>query len=65
MKFSTYLENITGVSIYPIISLLMFVVFFVLVTLWMYSIDNKEIERIEKLPLDDQNKKITYWMYDN
>ena len=54
MKFSTYLEQITGVSIYPIISHLMFVVFFVIVTYWMYSIDGKEIERIEKLPLDDK-----------
>jgi len=53
MKFSTYLEQITGVSIYPIISLVMFVVFFVLVTLWIYSIDKSEIKRIENFPLDD------------
>ncbi len=54
MKFSTYLEQITGVSIYPLISLVLFVVFFVLVTFWMYSIDKNEIERIERLPLDDK-----------
>jgi cytochrome c oxidase cbb3-type subunit 3 len=53
MKFSTYLEKITGVGIYPVISLLLFVAFFVLVTVWVYSIDKKEIERIENLPLDD------------
>lgn len=52
MKFSTYLTQITGVSIYPIISLVLFVVFFVIVTLWIYSIDKNEIKRIEKLPLD-------------
>lgn len=52
MKFSTYLEKIVGVSIYPVVSLIMFVVFFALVTLWIFSIDKKEIERIEKLPLD-------------
>lgn len=54
MKFSTYLEQIMGVSIYPVISLVMFVVFFILVTLWIYSIDSKEIEKIEQIPLDDQ-----------
>lgn len=43
-----------GVSIYPVISLVMFVVFFILVTLWIYSIDSKEIEKIEQIPLDDQ-----------
>jgi len=53
MKFSTYLEQITGVSIYPIFSLLLFVVFFVLVTYWVYSIDKNEIKRIENFPLDD------------
>lgn len=53
MKFSTYLEQITGVSLYPIISLLLFVIFFVLVTYWVYSIDKNEIERIERIPLDD------------
>lgn len=52
MKFSTYLTQITGVSIYPIISLVLFVVFFVIVTLWIYSIDKNEIKRIENLPLD-------------
>ncbi len=56
MKFSTYLEKIAGVSIYPVISLLMFVVFFALVTYWMYSIDKNEISRIENLPLDEPNK---------
>ncbi|MDZ4682626.1 MAG: hypothetical protein SH848_05745 [Saprospiraceae bacterium] len=53
MKFSTYLEQITGVSLYPIISLLLFVIFFVLVTYWVYSIDKNEIKRIERIPLDD------------
>ncbi len=53
MKFSTYLEQITGVTIYPIFSLLLFVIFFVLVTYWVYSIDKNEIKRIENFPLDD------------
>ncbi len=52
MKFSTYLVKITGISVYPLVSLILFVTFFILVTLWIFSIDKKEIERIEKLPLD-------------
>jgi cytochrome c oxidase cbb3-type subunit 3 len=54
MKFSTYLEKIAGVSIYPVVSLVMFVAFFAIVTFWIYSIDKNEIERIENLPLDDK-----------
>jgi cbb3-type cytochrome oxidase subunit 3 len=54
MKFSYYLEQISGVSIYPVISLVLFVTFFILVTLWIYSIDKDEIRRIENIPLEDK-----------
>jgi hypothetical protein len=53
MKFTTYLENIADVSIYPIISLLMFVSFFVIVTLWVIKSDKKTIEHMENLPLEN------------
>jgi cytochrome c oxidase cbb3-type subunit 3 len=53
MKLSTYLEQIAGVGIYPVISLIMFFTFFVLVTIWIYRIDKKEIEHVENLPLND------------
>jgi cytochrome c oxidase cbb3-type subunit 3 len=56
MKFSTYLVKIAGVSIYPLISLVIFVVFFLLVLYWMYSLDKNEIKRIENLPFDDHKK---------
>jgi cytochrome c oxidase cbb3-type subunit III len=53
MKFSTYLEQIMGVSIFPIISLVLFVAFFTGVIIWIYSIDTKEIEHMENLPLNN------------
>lgn len=53
MKFSNYLEQITGVSIYPVISLVVFVAFFAGVIIWIYSIDKKEIEHMENLPFND------------
>jgi cytochrome c oxidase cbb3-type subunit 3 len=53
MKFSSYLEQIAGVGIYPVISLLLFVAFFTGVMIWIYSIDKKEIEHMENLPLQD------------
>lgn len=53
MKFSSYLEQIAGVSIYPIVSLVLFVAFFTGVMIWIYSIDEKEIEHLENLPLKD------------
>lgn len=53
MKFTHYLEKITGVSVYPIVSLLLFVTFFIIVTLWVLRTDKKTIEHIENLPLDN------------
>jgi preprotein translocase subunit YajC len=52
MKFSYYLEKITGVSVYPIVSLVLFVSFFLLVTFWVMRTDKKTVERMENLPLD-------------
>lgn len=51
MKFTNYLEKIAGVSIYPIISLVLFVTFFTLVSIWIFKMDKKELERVERLPL--------------
>lgn len=52
MKFGTYLETIAGISVYPLISLITFVLFFLLVTWWMYSLDADEIKKIENLPFE-------------
>lgn len=51
MKFSHYLEKITGVSVYPIISLTLFITFFVLVTILIFKMDKHELEHAEQLPL--------------
>jgi cytochrome c oxidase cbb3-type subunit III len=54
MKFANYLEQIAGVGIYPVISLVLFVSFFVLVNIWIFSISKQEIKHLENLPLDDK-----------
>lgn len=55
MKFIHYLEKISGVSIYPLTSLLIFFVFFI-VLLWFVMGTKKEyLREIEQLPLDNNN----------
>lgn len=46
------LENIEGVEIYPIISLLIFFSFFMLVGYLVIKTDKKHIEEMSNLPLD-------------
>ena len=57
MKFTNYLTEIKGVEIYPIISLLMFVVFFAIVTIWVMRWDNKTVEKMGNIPLSDNIEK--------
>ena len=43
MKFKNYLESITGIGIYPLISLMIFVVFFGLVTFYVIKGNKKHL----------------------
>lgn len=49
------LNGIHGVDIYPIISLLIFVPFFVGLIWWVIKVDRKHIQELETLPLDRNN----------
>jgi cytochrome c oxidase cbb3-type subunit 3 len=50
MKFINYLETITGVSIYPLTSLLIFFVFFSALTIWVLRADKGYINKMKQLP---------------
>ena len=53
------LENIDGVAIYPIISLLIFFIFFVGLFFWVITMKKSHIQEISNLPLEnDQNNPL-------
>jgi len=52
MKFINYLENITGVGIYPLTSLMIFFIFFVIVGLYIIKADKAHIREASQIPLD-------------
>lgn len=47
------LEGIDGVQIYPLISLLIFFVFFVGLFWWVYTAKKSHIEEVSNIPLDN------------
>ncbi len=57
MKFRNYLEDITGIGIYPLISLLLFTIFFALVTLYVIKGNKKHFEELSNLPINDKNSR--------
>lgn len=52
MKFVNYLKSITGVSIYPLISLFIFVLFFIGVSWYVYRTPKKDMQAKGHIPLD-------------
>lgn len=55
MKFINYLQSISGVAIYPLISLLIFFLFFTLLTIWVIKVDKEYISMLENLPMSEEN----------
>ncbi len=57
--YKEILQSIEGVEIYPIISLIVFVLFFIVVTIRLIRMDKNYINEMKQLPLNnDDNKKI-------
>lgn len=54
MKFINYLESIAGVSIYPLVSLLLFFIFFAIVTVYVIKADKQYINRAKNIPLENE-----------
>jgi len=47
------LESIDGVSIYPIISLLIFFIFFTALFWWVFTAKKEHIKKLSNMPLED------------
>ncbi|MNE31573.1 CcoQ/FixQ family Cbb3-type cytochrome c oxidase assembly chaperone [Flavobacterium maritimum] len=47
------METIAGVAIYPILSLLIFFLFFVGLGLWVFSYKKEKIDEMSQIPLND------------
>ena len=57
LKFvKQYMEDITGIEIYPMISLIIFFTFFVILFWWVVSAKKDYINRVSNIPFDNQNQ---------
>lgn len=54
MKFINYLQSIAGIGIYPLISLLLFFLFFSAVTYYVIRMDKTYITRAKNIPLENE-----------
>jgi hypothetical protein len=54
MKFVNYVEKISGVSIYGLLSLMIFTTFFLVMLTWVIRSDKKKLNEISRIPLDEK-----------
>ena len=58
MKFKNYLETIAGVEIFPMISLILFVLFFVGLIFFVIKADKSYINHMQQIPFDEEQKQL-------
>jgi hypothetical protein len=57
MKFINYLESIAGVGIFPLISLFIFFIFFLLLIVWAFRVKKDYIVVMKNIPFEDTDQK--------
>ena len=55
--FKHYFERIENIETGPLISLVLFFVFFVVMTIWIFRLDKKFVNKMKNLPLEEENLK--------
>lgn len=53
MKFINYLESISGISIYPMVSFGIFFIFFLILLTWVFTAKKSHFEEAKNIPLDN------------
>ena len=53
------LQSIEGIGIYTIISMIIFILFFIGMIIWVFKVDKKYIKHMSELPLNDNNKEVS------
>lgn len=54
-----HMESIEGIEIYPMISLLIFFIFFSLLFWWVFTAKKEHIKEVSNIPLETEPEKET------
>jgi len=57
--YKELLRSIEDIEIYPIISLVMFVLFFVGMFIWIFQVDKTYVDHMKSMPFNDEPKTNT------
>jgi cbb3-type cytochrome oxidase subunit 3 len=54
--YKELLRSIEDIEIYPIISLVIFVLFFVGMFIWIFQVDKTYVDHMKSMPFNDEHK---------
>lgn len=57
--FKEVLQSIEGIGIYTIVSMIIFMLFFIGMTIWLFKVDKKYIKTMSELPLKEDNNQVS------
>ncbi|MBL7934168.1 MAG: CcoQ/FixQ family Cbb3-type cytochrome c oxidase assembly chaperone [Bacteroidia bacterium] len=60
MKFINYLESITGIGIYPMISFMIFFLFFLAVSIYLLKAGRRHFDAVAQIPLEQNQNDFNY-----
>jgi cytochrome c oxidase cbb3-type subunit 4 len=53
--YKNVLQSIDNIAIWPVISFVIFFLFFICLLWWVFSADKKFIDKMKNMPMDDQS----------
>lgn len=54
-----HLDSILGIEIFPVLSFMIFFIFFLVLFIRVVTADKKETEEISRIPLDTENQPLS------
>lgn len=55
--YKNVLQSIENIQIWPVISFVIFFIFFLCLLLWVFTTDKKFIDKMSALPIDEEKDK--------
>ena len=57
--FKEVLQSIEGIEFYTIVSMIIFILFFVGMIIWLFKVDKKYIKDMSELPLEENDNELS------
>ena len=57
--YKDILQSISGIELYAIVAMVIFILFFAGIAVWVINVDRKYIKRMSELPIEEDNNEFS------